>query len=437
MQRHETIDHLDAVIRDRVDSGRSEGIAAGMIFAGADTHVVAHGDAGGGRRLDADSVFEIGSITKLFTGTLLAAMAHNGEVQLSDPVASLLPAGVSVPALKRRQITLEDLATHSSGLPRDPTTLGPGSTANPYSDYSADALYEFLAGHELAREPGSRVEYSNLATGLLGHALALRAGTTYGELVRERILQPLGMTSTAVTPSAQMDARAAIGHDARGRPIPAWLWGKSTLAGAGALRSTIGDMLRFAAANLDDEGSPLQRAMAAAQAPQKRMSLGMRVGLNWHVLGSGDRTLLLHSGATGGFFSSIGIRPAHQTAIVVLSNSRRDSVEDIALHYLHPRIRLTPAPKQRKAITLAPEVLDSYAGEYDLAGTIVRVTRAPEGLSVHVPGEPEDLLYPESRTRFFFKEMNAQVRMKRDLRRRVSGAVLHQDGVTVAVRKVS
>jgi CubicO group peptidase (beta-lactamase class C family) len=207
-------------------------------------------------------------------------MAHNGEVQLSDPVASLLPAGVSVPALKRRQITLEDLATHSSGLPRDPTTLGPGSTANPYADYSADALYEFLAGHELAREPGSRVEYSNLATGLLGHALALRAGTTYGVLVRERILQPLGMTSTAVTPSAQMDARAAIGHDARGRPIPPWLWGKSTLAGAGALRSTIGDMLRFAAANLENEGSPLQRAMAAAQAPQKRMSLGMRVGLN-------------------------------------------------------------------------------------------------------------------------------------------------------------
>lgn len=197
MQRHETIDHLDAVVRDRVDSGRSEGIAAGMIFAGGDAHVVAHGDAGGGRRLDADSVFEIGSITKLFTGTLLAAMARNGEVRLTDPVASLLPAGLSVPALKRRQITLEDLATHSSGLPRDPTTLGPGSTANPYADYSADALCEFLAGHELARAPGSRVEYSNLATGLLGHALALRAGTTYGELVRERILQPLGMTSTA------------------------------------------------------------------------------------------------------------------------------------------------------------------------------------------------------------------------------------------------
>jgi CubicO group peptidase (beta-lactamase class C family) len=142
---------LERVVRERVDSGRGAGIVAGVVFGDGSRRVVAYGDAGGGRRLDRRSVFEIGSITKTFTGTLLADMAERGEVRLTDPVASLLPSEVMVPSRGGRQITLLDLSTQTSGLPRLPTNLAFIDPANPYADYSVEQLYAFLSGYTLTR----------------------------------------------------------------------------------------------------------------------------------------------------------------------------------------------------------------------------------------------------------------------------------------------
>ena len=167
----QSMQELETIIRQRVDSGRSQGIVAGMVFPDGSRRVVAYG-AG----MDASSVFEIGSITKTFTATVLSDMVRRGEVRLSDPLAGLLPAGVSVPSLKGRQITLEDLATHTSGLPRNPSNLDSLDPDNPYADYTADQLYKFLGGYTLTRDPGSKWEYSNVGFGLLGHALALSPG---------------------------------------------------------------------------------------------------------------------------------------------------------------------------------------------------------------------------------------------------------------------
>ncbi len=213
---------LERVVRERVDSGRNAGIVAGMVFAGGRERSIAYGDGGAGRRLDEHTVMEIGSITKVFTGTLLADMARRGEVHLDGPVERLLPARVSVPARGGRQITLEDLATHTSGLPTLPTNLQPEDQTNPYADYSFAQLYAFLGGHELARRPGAKYEYSNVGVGLLGHALARRARMGYERLVRERITEPLRMRSTAITPSEAMARRFALGHDASGAVTPYW-----------------------------------------------------------------------------------------------------------------------------------------------------------------------------------------------------------------------
>lgn len=420
------MEQLERIVRERVDSGRSTGFVAGMVFPDGSTRVVAYGDAGEGKLLDESSVFEIGSITKVFTGTLLAEMAQRGELRLSDPVASLLPAGVSVPSRGGRQITLEDLAKQTSGLPHAPTNLQPKDPSNPYAVYTVDQLYEFLEGYTLTRDPGSQFEYSSLGVGLLGHALALRAGTSYEELLRERILGPLQMTSTAITVTAQIAGHIACGHNADGNVVAHQ--DMPTLAGAGGLRSSITDMLRFAAANLDDDVRPLQQAMAAARAPRETTDPRPRIGLCWMIRRSHDREIVFHGGGTAGFCSFIGLDEAAHTAIVVLSNSwSAAGVEDIGFHLLDDRLPLAPPPKQRKEIRLPAEELERYVGVYDFQGGVqMTITLSPEGLSAAITGQDTFRLYAETKTRFFWKVVDAQLTFELDSNGQVTGAVLLQ-----------
>ena len=171
-----------ALITERVDAGMGVGIVAGLLDARG-SRVVSYGQSGTGRPLDGNTVFEIGSISKVFTALVLADMVRKGEVALEDPVAKYLPDTVKIPARNGRQITLLDLATQSSGLPRMPTNFTPKDPANPYADYTIRQLYDFLSGYQLPRDPGERYEYSNLGFALLGHALALRAGQPWEQLV--------------------------------------------------------------------------------------------------------------------------------------------------------------------------------------------------------------------------------------------------------------
>jgi serine-type D-Ala-D-Ala carboxypeptidase/endopeptidase len=218
----------EAQIRDlliqRIDmEHRSVGIVVGIIDS-TGRRTISYGkfDSGDNRAVDGNTIFEIGSVTKVFTSLLLADMARRGQVALTDPVAKYLPAGVKMPERNGRQIALEDLATHTSGLPRLPSNLSPKEAANPYADYSVEQLYQFLSSYQLTRDIGSQYEYSNLGGGLLGHLLARRAGMDYEKLVRSRICQPLGMRSTGITLSDDMKTRFAVGHDATMQPVAYW-----------------------------------------------------------------------------------------------------------------------------------------------------------------------------------------------------------------------
>src|SRR6185369_1631387 len=215
-----------------VESGRSAGIVVGLLEADGRTRVVAYNEHKHGEPdFNARTMFEIGSITKTFTASILADMVARGEVKLDDPVSKFLPGTVKVPARGGKQITLLDLATQSSGLPRMPTNFQPKDGANPYADYTVQQMYDFISGYQLPRDIGAQYEYSNLGFGLLGQALALRAGKSYGELVRERILQPLGMNSTTIELSADQKARLAPGHGPNGSVVSNW--DIPGLAGAG------------------------------------------------------------------------------------------------------------------------------------------------------------------------------------------------------------
>jgi CubicO group peptidase (beta-lactamase class C family) len=312
---------IASAIKARVDAKKSTGMVVATIEPDGSQSMAAYGDAGpGALRLDADSVFEIGSITKVFTATLLADMADRGEVKLDDPVVKYLPPGTRVPQRGGKQITLLDLTTQSSGLPRLPDNMRPKDPSNPYADYTAEQMFEFLGRYELPRDIGAEYEYSNLGVGLLGQALTRRAGKSYEALVKERILDPLKMEHSGVTLTPWMRAHLAKGHNAQGHVTANW--DIPAFAGAGALRSTMTDMLAFARANLDPSGGRLQRVMQ--QTHEVRRPAGsplMSIGMGWHVRHLDGRDVVWHNGGTGGYRTWLGFDKASRTAAVVLTNS--------------------------------------------------------------------------------------------------------------------
>src|SRR5215471_5041925 len=298
-------EEIRKILIKRVDQQKQAvGIVAGVIEPNG-RRVVSYGNLANGdpRTLDGDTIFEIGSVSKVFTSLVLADMANRKEVSLDDPAAKYLPAHVRMPERSGKPITLLDLATHTSGLPTVPN-LKPQDPGNPYRDYGVDDLYQFLSGYELSRDPGSEYEYSNLGAGLLGHVLAYRTGTDYESLIRSRITGPLGMPDTSITLSSSMKQRMATGHSPALAPVRNW--NLSVLAGAGALHSSANDMLTFLAAFRGYKESPLAPAMKAMLEVRRPMGkTKFEIGLAWAVfVGSA-----WHSGGTGGFRSFVAYSP--------------------------------------------------------------------------------------------------------------------------------
>ncbi len=429
-----------AIIKQRVEEKRSAGIVVGMVDKSGRTRVVAFGDPGPGQPpLDGQSVFEIGSVSKVFTGTLLAQMVLEKKVALDDPVQKFLPSTVRVPTRNGKQITLGMLSSQNSGLPRLPSNLRPKDNTNPYADYTVQRLYDFLSGYTLARDPGELFEYSNLGVGLLGHALSLAAGTSYEALLRERIFSPLRMTNSAITLSPWMKSHLALGHDEQGKVVS--LWDLPTLAGAGAIRSTMDDMLKFMTANLHPERGAIGKAMAFAH--EARASAGgpnVSIGLNWITQRAGADTIVWHNGGTGGYRTFAGFEPSTGMAVVVLTNSGGAGADDIGMHLLAPTLPLTPKPaskKQRTAIVLAEGVLEPYVGLYQLSPEFaIEITRKGAALFSQATGQGVLQLWPESVTDFFLKEVDAQLTFVRDAQGTVTGLVLHQGGANTPAKKV-
>jgi D-alanyl-D-alanine-carboxypeptidase/D-alanyl-D-alanine-endopeptidase len=427
---------LRAIVQDRVATKRAQGIVVAVMERGKPARIHTAGVSGLTTvPLDANTVFEIGSITKAFTGSLLAEMASRGDVKLEDPISMYLPKSVRVPSRNRKEITLLDLATQSSGLPRLATNMRPADMANPYADYSVDQLYEFLSGHTLRRDPGERYEYSNVGVGLLGHVLALRAGKSYEQLLKERILDPLGMNDTRVDPTPAMKARMAQGFDAEGTPTQSW--SLPTLAGAGALKSTTNDMLKFLAANLDSTSSPLARVLVRARTPQRDADRpGNSIGLGWHIVDVLGTTAAWHNGGTGGFRSFIGIDDVRHRGVIVLSNSAI-TPDDIGFHVLEPKVELVAAPKARTAIAVDPSKLEPLTGVYELANNF-RLTVTRQGSSLFAQGtdQPKFPLYAETETEFFLKAVDAQISFIKDSGGIFSSLILYQNGGRIPGRRV-
>lgn len=425
----QSADEVRKILVSRVDEHKQAvGLVVGIVESG-EKRVVVHGRraAGDAKPLDGDTVFEIGSITKGFTGILLADMARKGEVALDDPAQKYLPEGVKMPQKGEKAITLRDLSTHRSGLPRLPSNLKPADKMNPYADYGAAQLYEFLNGHTLRREPGEAYEYSNLGAGLLGHLLARRAGKGYEALLRERVLDPLGMKDTRITLTEGMQARLAQGHGMQLEAVKNW--DLDVLAGAGALRSTANDMMRLMEAMMGGKG-PLAESIRMAVSERRPAAPKLAIGLGWHMW-EGDREIVWHNGGTGGYRSFAGYAAKTGKAVVVLSNAAI-SADDIGLHLLDETRKLAEFEKE---VVVEEAVLDRYVGRYELApGAVLEVTREGKRMFAQLTGQPRFEVFAKTERRFFWKVVKAEVEFRGE--GKAGELTLYQSGREIPAKRV-
>ncbi|MEO8294998.1 MAG: serine hydrolase [Gemmatimonadota bacterium] len=426
---------IQAMIDQRVESGWSTGIVLGIIRPDGRKRFFVHGQGSDGQVLNERSIMEIGSITKVFTGILLAEMTARGEVKLQEPVQALLPTGTHVPERNGQSITLLDLTTHTSGLPRLPANLHPKDPADPYADYSDSLLYDFLASYILSRDIGSRYMYSNLGAGLLGHALATRARVPYELLLRQRVLDPLRLRETVITMKPELQQRLVIGHNADGEVVPPWTF--TTLAPAGALHSTARDLLSFLEANLDPRPrSPLHDVLRSAREPHRSAGDStMMVGLGWHIWKGNGQELVWHNGQTAGFHSFIGLDTTRHVAVVILSSSMSD-IDDLGFHLLD-QLRPLVASRSIAPVSVPDSLLQQYVGEYQLAPAFsIVVEKAGSRLTAQATGQPKISIYPSSLNEFFLRAVEARVSFERDSSGALDHLILYQNGRELQGKKI-
>jgi serine-type D-Ala-D-Ala carboxypeptidase/endopeptidase len=414
-------DAIRALLAERL-AHNGVGVVVGVIEPGG-RRVVTHGRSGAadGRPLDGDAIFQIGSVTKVFTGLLLADMAERRDVALEDAASKYLPPGVRMPE-RGRPITLIDLSKHWSGLPSMPANFALEAEPNPYEAYTEEELYRFLSSYQLTREPGTQV-YSNLGVALLGRLLARRAGVEYAELLQQRVLRPLNLGSTGITLTNEQRARSVPGHDRFLRPVDTWFL--RAMPASGSLWSSANDLLTFLSFNLGEQDSPLRSAMLLQRVPGR--------ALGWGASRLGGETVYNHEGGKEGYRSAAVFNPRTRTGVVVLMNARTgESPLALARRLLFSESPLPPVtsvPPPPPFVTLAPAVLAARAGEYELASK-QRLRIVPRGDRLFVGTEDSGVLVvrPTGDRDFIATTDDARLTFDVDQAGRTTGLVLYSDG---------
>lgn len=413
-------DHVQALVEEKICTG----IVVGIVDEnGATIYAQGRTALEGGRPVDEKTLFEIGSISKVFTSILLCDQVESGKVALDDPISKFVPSGVTVPAHGEHPITLRTLSTHRSGLPRMPDNFNPADGDNPYVDYMEKDLFECLSHHALRRDAGAEYEYSNLGAGLLGQLLARVSGKPYEALLRDRIAGPLGLADTCITIKAEDASRFADGYSGGMKRAH---WDFDAIAGAGALRSTASDMLRFLAFNMGLKHCEIDAALQAAQAPRSDTgNPDLEMALGWHVWKKYAAEIIWHNGGTAGFHSFCGFRKDKKLGVVVLANDSYN-IDGIGLHLLEPKFELNEI---RRSIRVEPKVLDRYVGWYLMSPAVrLQITRDGDGLKAQLTGQPAVPVFPVAEDRFIYRIVEAEIEFTRDADGKPTAAILHQGG---------
>jgi len=353
-----------------------------------------------------------------------------GEVKLADPAAKYARPDARLPTRGENDITLRDLVTQSSGLPRMPPKFSPSNLRDPYADFTEDRLYEALARTEIAGN-AEKYEYSNYGFMWLSDLLARAGGKTYEALLRERVLDPLGMKDTALALSADQSKRFTPGHYLAYEPVPHWNFAPN-LEGVGGLRSSLNDMIKLARALAGRDDTPLEETIARALEPQKLTSGGM-IGYAWHIYHRGKKPIHWHNGGTGGFRSIIAVDREARTAAVVLIDSDT-SFDDLGIHLVDPEF---PLKKKRIALATDVETLEQYVGRYEIVPTFaIDIFLDGTKLMAQATAQRAAEVHREAQDVFFYYEVPAKLRFSRGEKGEIDAVTLEQNGKNMKGKRV-
>lgn len=401
---------LASLVRQRLDGDRT---GACMAVAVVEKQQVSRtfqcADPADAGRIGADAAFEIGSVSKTMTATLLADLVRQGKGSLDDSLASWLPPGTRVPEYQGQPILLRHVVTHTSGLPPLPSRLGATGLDDPYANLDAGALLASLGDVQLKAAPGTAFEYSNFASMVLSYAVARRAGTDLETLARERLFAPLGMDHAYIN-RRPAGVRVAVGHTPNARPTAPWQFA-TDLAGVGGVHATLDDMVRYVQGGLGWIDVPIADAMARTH---ERLSSAPPMGMNWMLAPVAGREVLVHEGGTGGFSSFVALDPQRQRGVVVLSDTAWHSIGSLGSLGNHLVDASLPLGKPRREVPADPALLQALAGDYQLQGAMRMTLRERNGrLHVQADGQGEYAMGHDDAGDFYPLELDAVLRPQR------------------------
>jgi serine-type D-Ala-D-Ala carboxypeptidase/endopeptidase len=422
-------------IVDGLSIGYIEGDGFGIVHLGS--------AADAGKKADNGTVYEIGSLSKVFTGLLLADAALRDEINLYTAADVANPAGIKMPSRDGRSIKWIDLSTHRSGLPRLPGNFTTAETPNPYRDYDSKQAAEFLKAYQLPRQPGKGQEYSNFGASVLGYLIAEKTGKSYEQLLRERIAGPLKMADCTVLLSDDQEKRFATPHNKYGSAIAPWEF--ADLPGAGGIHATLRDMMRFAKAQLEPPSGPIGEAIELAWKQHTEADeTGPAMGLGWIIAGDGQTRL--HNGQTGGTTSALFINRKLKCAVVILCNTsvQNEEIDKLALQLVMKAAgQETPkAPEENaddapEGLAIDEKLRRRLVGRYQLTPNFIFTVTDDDGrLMVGITNQETQEVFPDSPTRWSYHGVDATLEFKLPKTGAARSLILHQDGAHQTARRI-
>ena len=322
------------------------------------------------RQLDFDTAFEIGSISKTMTAVVAAGLMRDSNLSLDTPIVTLLPAGTQVPDFAGQPIRIRHLLTHTSGLPPLPSRMTATSLTDPYRNLSSRALLDSLADVKLVQVPGESFQYSNFAMMLLSYALEHHSQRNFDTLLADYVFTPLEMKHS-FTHKKPKGIHLAQGHSPLAKPVSDWTF-KPGLHGAGGIRASLNDMIRYALAHLSKHNDEVTALLRSTHTELSQVN-GQRVAYNWMIDTMGDTEILAHEGGTGGFSALIALEPQRQRGIVILADTALTSLGGLSAYAMALMEESAPAPQPRREQTPPATLLTNLAGDYNLPGTGLRM----------------------------------------------------------------
>jgi serine-type D-Ala-D-Ala carboxypeptidase/endopeptidase len=433
---------LEQTVRPLVEKRIVNGLSVGYI-EGEHWGIMHFGSANqAGEKPNSSTIYELGSISKVFTSLLLADAVARGEIDLNGTADVANSAGIRLPSRDGRSITWIDLSTHRTGLPRLPSNLQATDLVNPYRDYDSKKAAEFLNHYELPRKPGETQEYSNIGGAVLGYLLAAKAGKPYEQLLREKITEPLKMTDCTVSLSDDQKKRLATPHDKSGSTTSTWEF--ADLPAAGGVHATMRDMMRFAKAQIDPPKGTLGDAIELAWKQHTEAdSSGAAMGLGWMIAGDGETRW--HNGGTGGFRSALFINRRLKCAAVVLCNTAvTNEVDQLAIQVVQKAAGLEDKPEPSETsnpdsdkLAIDAKLRGRLVGRYQLAPDFIFDVQDQDGhLMVGITNQPTQEVFPDSPTRWSYHSVKATLEFKLPKTGSAKSLVLHQNGIQQTARRI-